>query len=232
MVPLRVGPHRRFRRRAGRRVAHRLYRRARLRDLLPSEGCARRVRRGVGGGRRSTASRRSGLEALDMLRIEAGLIFADYEFTDQTDPFEAGIGFTVPLKTKTDDFIGKAALDRAQGASAPPAGRARDRRQRGGGPWRLRAYRAARRSARSRAARARRSSRRTSRWRAIDVAHAAIGTEVEIGKLDGHQKRLPAPHRALPASTIPRRRGCVVSQSADRQLSERPSLRGRSPYAR
>ena len=26
----------------------------------------------------------------------------------------------------------------------------------------------------------------------VDVAHAAVGTEVEIGKLDGHQKRLPA----------------------------------------
>jgi aminomethyltransferase len=33
-----------------------------------------------------------GLEALDMLRVEAGLIFAGYEFSDQTDPFEAGIG--------------------------------------------------------------------------------------------------------------------------------------------
>ena len=51
-----------------------------------------------------------GLEALDMLRVEAGLIFAGYEFSDQTDPFEAGIPFTVPLKTKEDDFIGKAAL--------------------------------------------------------------------------------------------------------------------------
>jgi aminomethyltransferase len=26
----------------------------------------------------------------------------------------------------------------------------------------------------------------------VDVAHHAVGTEVEIGKLDGHQKRLPA----------------------------------------
>lgn len=26
----------------------------------------------------------------------------------------------------------------------------------------------------------------------IDIAHAAPGTEVEIGKLDGHQMRLPA----------------------------------------
>ncbi len=51
-----------------------------------------------------------GLEALDMLRVEAGLIFAGYEFSDQTDPFEAGIPFTVPLKTKEDDFIGKASL--------------------------------------------------------------------------------------------------------------------------
>ena len=53
-----------------------------------------------------------GLEALDMVRIEAGLIFAGYEFSDQTDPFEAGIGFTVPLKTKKDDFIGREALIR------------------------------------------------------------------------------------------------------------------------
>ena len=51
-----------------------------------------------------------GLEALDMVRIEAGLIFYGYEFDDKTDPFEAGIGFTVPLKTKEDDFIGKEAL--------------------------------------------------------------------------------------------------------------------------
>jgi aminomethyltransferase len=29
------------------------------------------------------------------------------EFDGQQDPFEAGIGFAVPLKTKTDDFIGK-----------------------------------------------------------------------------------------------------------------------------
>ena len=31
-----------------------------------------------------------GLEALDMIRIEAGLIFAGYEFDDQVDPYEAG----------------------------------------------------------------------------------------------------------------------------------------------
>ena len=41
-----------------------------------------------------------GLDALDLVRIEAGLIFANYEFDDQTDPFEAGIGFTVPFEIK------------------------------------------------------------------------------------------------------------------------------------
>ena len=51
-----------------------------------------------------------GLDALDMLRVESGLIFAGYEFNDQTDPFEAGIGFSVPLKSKKADFIGKDAL--------------------------------------------------------------------------------------------------------------------------
>ena len=47
-----------------------------------------------------------------MVRIEAGLIFAGLEFDDQTDPMEAGIGFTVPLNSKTDEFIGRAAPER------------------------------------------------------------------------------------------------------------------------
>ncbi len=50
-----------------------------------------------------------GLEALDMLRIESGLIFAGYEFDDQVDPFEAGIGFTVALNNE-EDFVGRDAL--------------------------------------------------------------------------------------------------------------------------
>ena len=50
-----------------------------------------------------------GLEALDILRIESGLIFAGYEFDDQVDPFEAGIGFTVAL-ANDEDFIGRDAL--------------------------------------------------------------------------------------------------------------------------
>ena len=41
-----------------------------------------------------------GLSALDVLRIESGLIFAGYEFDDQVDPFEAGIGFAVALRVR------------------------------------------------------------------------------------------------------------------------------------
>ena len=136
-----------------------------------------------------------GLEALDMVRIEAGLIFAGYDFSDQTDPFEAGIGFTCPLKSKTDDFIGRDALIRRKehpmrklvgldiGSSVDVAhgdcvhvGRA----QIGEVCSSMRSPLLGRNIAMAR----------------IDVAHAAPGTELEIGKLDGHQKRLPATVRA------------------------------------
>lgn len=62
-----------------------------------------------------------GLAALDMLRIEGGLIFAGSEFDDTTDPFEAGIGFTVPLKSMEDDFIGTSSGRAAQGQPASQA---------------------------------------------------------------------------------------------------------------
>jgi aminomethyltransferase len=132
-----------------------------------------------------------GLAALDLVRIEAGLIFAGYDFSDQTDPFEAGIGFTVPLKSKTDDFIGREALirrkenprDRFVGLDIDAAvdvghgdcihvGRA----QVGVVTSSMRSPLLGKNIALAR----------------VDVAHAAVGTAVEVGKLDGQQKRLPA----------------------------------------
>ena len=132
-----------------------------------------------------------GLEALDMVRIEAGLIFAGYDFSDQTDPFEAGIGFTVPLKSKTDDFIGREALIRRKETparklvgldidSAVDVGHGDcvhiGRAQIGEVTSSMRSPLLGKNIALAR----------------VDVAHHAVGTEVEIGKLDGHQKRLPA----------------------------------------
>ena len=52
-----------------------------------------------------------GLDALDLVRVDAGLIFKGYEYEGAEDPFEAGIGFVV-TKGKEDDFVGKAALKR------------------------------------------------------------------------------------------------------------------------
>ncbi|MCU0537476.1 MAG: aminomethyltransferase family protein [Hydrococcus sp. Prado102] len=51
-----------------------------------------------------------GMLALDRARIEAGLLGAGREFDDMTSPYQAGIGWAVAMK-KTD-FIGKSALEK------------------------------------------------------------------------------------------------------------------------
>ncbi|MEL7331450.1 MAG: DUF1989 domain-containing protein [Cyanobacteria bacterium J06560_2] len=50
-----------------------------------------------------------GMQGLDRARIEAGLLASGREFNDLISPYQAGIGWTVGLKTKPD-FIGQAAL--------------------------------------------------------------------------------------------------------------------------
>jgi len=132
-----------------------------------------------------------GLEALDMLRIEAGLIFAGYEFSDQTDPFEAGIGFSVPLKSKTDDFIGREALLRR---SAHPSHKlvglhlsGNEGAHHGDAVYRGRAQVGVVTSA----CRSPLLGSNIALCR-VDVACAEIGTELEVGKVDGLQKRISA----------------------------------------
>ncbi len=51
-----------------------------------------------------------GLQALDTIRIEAGLMAAGAEFTPDVDAFEAGLGFAVDLDK--DNFVGIEALKR------------------------------------------------------------------------------------------------------------------------
>jgi len=132
-----------------------------------------------------------GLEALDTLRIEAGLIFANYEFTDETDPFEAGIPFTVPLKSKTDDFIGRDALIRRK---ENPLNKLVGLELHGD---ELAAHGDCVHIGRQQigtvtsGARSPKLSKNIALCR-VTVEHAEPGTEVEVGKLDGHQKRLPA----------------------------------------
>ena len=52
-----------------------------------------------------------GLVALDLLRIEAGLIFGGQDFDASVNPYESGIGFVAPLKSQSDDFIGREAIE-------------------------------------------------------------------------------------------------------------------------
>jgi len=139
-----------------------------------------------------------GLAALDMLRIESGLIFAGYEFDDQTDPFEAGIGFTVPLKSKQEDFIGRDALRKRKdnpqralvglelvGDEVAAHGDCVHvgRLQVGTVTSAVRSPVLAKNIALCR----------------IATGYTEPGTEVEVGKLDGHAKRLPATVVPFPA---------------------------------
>tara|TARA_B100001996_G_scaffold73919_1_gene54537 strand:- start:748 stop:3084 length:2337 start_codon:yes stop_codon:yes gene_type:complete len=133
----------------------------------------------------------AGFAALDKLRIEAGLILFGNEFDGQQDPFEAGIGFAVPLKTKEDDFIGKNVLVERKAnpqkklvglelIAKEPAGHGDcvhiGRSQVGvvtSGCFST-------------------ILNKNIALCRIDSKNAEIGTEVEVGKIDGHQKRISA----------------------------------------
>jgi len=130
-----------------------------------------------------------GLEALDMLRIESGLIFAGYEFDDQVDPFEAGIGFAVALED--EDFVGRdALLERREHPQRRLVGLELEGNEVAGHGDEVYVDR-------------QRVGVVTSGTRSpllrtsialcrMAVQYAEIGTRVEIGKLDGLQKRIPA----------------------------------------
>ncbi|HEX4660539.1 MAG TPA: DUF1989 domain-containing protein [Streptosporangiaceae bacterium] len=138
-----------------------------------------------------------GLDALDMLRIEAGLIFAGYEFCDQVDPFEAGIGFTVPLKTKEDDFVGREALVRRKASPQRTlVGLELDGNETAGhgdcvhlGRSQVGVITSGTRSP---------VLRKNIALCRMAIEYSQIGTEVEVGKLDGHRKRIPAQVVAFP----------------------------------
>jgi aminomethyltransferase len=131
-----------------------------------------------------------GLEALDILRIESGLIFAGYEFDDQVDPFEAGIGFTVALGSD-EEFVGREALrERKEHPQRRLVGLELQGNEVSGhgdevyvGRRRVGVVTSGTRSP---------LLRRSIALCRMAVQYAEIGTEVEIGKLDGLQKRIPA----------------------------------------
>jgi aminomethyltransferase len=131
-----------------------------------------------------------GFDALDMVRIEAGLVFGGHDFDSTTDPLEAGISFTVPSK-KEEDYIGKAAIENRrahplrkligleiEGNEKPShgdpvyVGRAQ-----------IGIVTSAMRSP---------LLKKTLAFARVEAVHSEIGTALEIGRLDGMQKRLKA----------------------------------------
>jgi glycine cleavage system T protein (aminomethyltransferase) len=131
-----------------------------------------------------------GLAALDLVRIEAGLIFAGYEFDDQVDPFEAGIGFAVALD-HDEDFVGRAALEeRKAHPQRRLVGLEIDGNEVCGhgdevyvGHQRVGVITSGMRSP---------LLKKTIALCRMTVQHAELGTQVEVGKLDGLQKRIGA----------------------------------------
>jgi aminomethyltransferase len=131
-----------------------------------------------------------GFDALDLVRIEAGLIFGGFEFDSSTDPIEAGISFAVPTK-KEEDYIGKAAIERRR---ANPVRKlvgleiAGNEKAGHGDPVFV---------GRANIGVVTSSMRSPTLKKAIalarvDVTQSEIGTALEIGRLDGQQKRLKA----------------------------------------
>jgi aminomethyltransferase len=130
-----------------------------------------------------------GLEALDMLRIESGLIFAGYEFDDQVDPFEAGISFAVKLDG--EDFIGRdALLERSAHPQRTLVGLELEGNETAGhgdevyvDRHRVGVVTSGTRSP---------TLRKNIALCRMNVQYAELDTAVEVGKLDGLQKRIPA----------------------------------------
>jgi len=139
----------------------------------------------------------AGFGALDLLRIEAGLILFGNEFDGQVDPFEAGVGFTVPLKTKKDDFIGKESLiKRKQNPQKKLVGLELVGKEKANHGDCVHIDRSQIGIITSGCISP--TLNKNIALCRMDIGHSEVGTEVEVGKIDGHQKRIPAKIVAFP----------------------------------
>ena len=133
----------------------------------------------------------AGFAALDKLRIEAGLILFGNEFDGQQDPFEAGIGFAVPLKTKEEDFIGKEILkERKSNPQKKLVGLELIGKEASGHSDCVHVGRSQVGVITS-GCLSTKLNKNIALCR-LDYKYSEIGTEVEVGKIDGHQKRISA----------------------------------------
>lgn len=136
-----------------------------------------------------------GLDALELLRVEAGLILAGHEFGQGEDPFEAGIGFTVALEG--EDFTGRDALvERRDHPRERLVGLVLDG---GEAPAHGDAVLVGRRSAGVVTSGIVSPHRRAPVALArVAVQHAAEGTAIEVERADGRRRRLAGTVTAIP----------------------------------
>ena len=133
--------------------------------------------------------------ALDMLRIEAGLMISGAEFGPEVDAFEAGLAFAVDFKKP--EFLGRAALERNASAQRRKLVgllfSGNEAPHHGDGVF----------VGRNRVGTVTSASYSPELGHAIAMARVAVedadnGAVLEVGKLDGHMKRLPATVTSLP----------------------------------
>ena len=190
VVPLHGRPHRHVRRDPDRRLPHGLHGRARVRGLVPPFGRAGRVGRDLVGRRvaRSDAARarsarhpayRVGpdLRGVRVRRPGRSVRGGDRIRSRPEDGRRLrGPRLRSRSATRTRSACWSGSSSRA---TRPPA-------------TATRSTSAVSASGSSRAGRAARSSRRTSRWRGWRRSTRTLDTKLEVGKLDGLQKRIAA----------------------------------------
>lgn len=136
-----------------------------------------------------------GGEALNMVRIEAGLMIAGAEFGPDVDAMESGLGFAVDFKK--ENFIGRVALERnAQAVRRRLVGLKFSGKEAPahGDPVFV---------GREQVGVITSATHSPQLGHAIAMARIAIeqsedGRDLEVGRLDGHMKRLPCTVCALP----------------------------------
>ena len=136
-----------------------------------------------------------GSDALETIRIEAGLAAAGAEFAPGVDAFEAGLGFAVDLRKV--DFTGKAALERnAQEPRKALKGLLLngDDVPRHGAPVLLGERQVGVVTSATRSP----SLQRAIAMVRLAVEHAETGRSLDVGQMDGHMKRLPATVTEIP----------------------------------
>lgn len=144
-----------------------------------------------------------GAQALNLLRVEAGLMARGSEFGNMEDAYEAGLGFAV--EESKGEFIGAAALQRNRAA---PRRRlvglvleGSEVAHHGDGVYQQRHL-----VGRVTSAVFSPMLQKSIAMAVVNVEHSADATALEVGKLDGHAKRLPAAVTGVPFVDAERKR--------------------------